>query len=81
MIYAFTKLLNYGKIWKIISLTVGYIRKMKLLFIHLSDAHLRDKTYIDENIISAQVQAINSLGKFDKCCIVFSGDLDRKSVV
>lgn len=49
--------------------------KMKILFIHLSDAHLKDKTYIDESIINAQVQAINSIGKFDKCCIVFSGDL------
>lgn len=48
---------------------------MKLLLIHLSDAHLKDKTYIDENIINAQVQAINSLGEFEKCCIVFSGDL------
>lgn len=48
---------------------------MKVLLIHLSDAHLKDNTYIDEKIINAQVQAINSLGKFDKCCIVFSGDL------
>lgn len=48
---------------------------MKILLIHLSDAHLKDNTYIDEKIINAQVQAINSLGKFDKCCIVFSGDL------
>lgn len=53
----------------------GIHKKMKILLIHLSDAHLKDKTYIDEKIINAQVQAINSLGKFDKCCIVFSGDL------
>jgi len=48
---------------------------MKILFLHLSDAHLTGKTFIDDTIIDAQVQAINAAGDFDKCCLVFSGDL------
>ena len=48
---------------------------MKILLLHLSDAHFEDKTYIDENIINAQVQALNSVGDFGKCHIVFSGDI------
>lgn len=65
-------MVNYKK-FKVVK--GGIHKKMRILLIHLSDAHLKDKTYIDEKIINAQVQAINSLGKFDKCCIAFSGDL------
>jgi len=50
---------------------------MKVLFLHLSDAHLLSNTFIDDKIINAQVQALNSLGDFDKCCIIFSGDLSQ----
>ncbi len=48
---------------------------MKILFIHLSDAHLSSNTTIKRKIVNAQVQALNSIGKFDKCFIAFSGDL------
>ena len=48
---------------------------MKLLLLHLSDAHFKDKTYIDNSIIESQVQTLNKIDKFDKCCIVFSGDI------
>lgn len=48
---------------------------MKLLFLHLSDAHFKNDTYYSEKIINAQVQALNSIGEFDKCFIMFSGDL------
>ena len=48
---------------------------MKVLFLHLSDAHLLCNTFIEDRIINAQVQALNSLGSFDKCSIIFSGDL------
>lgn len=48
---------------------------MKILFIHLSDAHFKDDTFYSEKIINAQVQALNSIGNFDKCFIMFSGDL------
>ena len=50
---------------------------MKVLFLHLSDAHLLSNTFIDNKIINAQVQALNSLGEFDKCYIIFSGDLSQ----
>lgn len=48
---------------------------MKVLFLHLSDAHFKDNTYYSEKIVCAQVQALNSVGDFDKCFIMFSGDL------
>lgn len=48
---------------------------MKLLFLHLSDAHFKDDTFYSEKTINAQVQALNSIGDFDKCFIMFSGDL------
>lgn len=48
---------------------------MKALFLHLSDAHFQDDTYYSEEILNAQVQALNSIGDFDKCFIMFSGDL------
>ena len=48
---------------------------MKTLFLHLSDAHFKADTYYSEKIISAQVQALNSIGDFNACFIMFSGDL------
>lgn len=48
---------------------------MRLLFLHLSDAHFKDDTFYSEKTINAQVQALNSIGDFDKCFIMFSGDL------
>lgn len=54
---------------------------MKVLFLHLSDAHLRDNEFIPINVIDAQVQALNAVGGFDKCCIVFSGDLAHSAQV
>lgn len=48
---------------------------MKLLIVHLSDAHFIDRTYISDKIVEAQVRAINSLGDHDKYAVVFSGDL------
>lgn len=49
--------------------------KMKVLFLHLSDAHFKDDTFYSEKIINAQVQALNSIGEFNRCFIMFSGDL------
>lgn len=48
---------------------------MKVLFLHLSDVHFKDNTFYSEKIINAQVQALNSISPFDKCFIMFSGDL------
>lgn len=48
---------------------------MKVLFLHLSDAHFKDNTYFSQEIINAQVQALNSIEDFNACFIMFSGDL------
>ena len=48
---------------------------MKVLFLHLSDAHFKNNTYYAEKIINAQVQALNSIGGFNACFLMFSGDL------
>lgn len=48
---------------------------MKILFLHLSDAHFEEGTYVNERIINSQVKAINSLDKFDECVIIFTGDI------
>lgn len=49
--------------------------KMKVLFLHLSDAHFKENTYYADKILNAQVQALNSVGEFSACFILFSGDL------
>ena len=48
---------------------------MKVLFLHLSDAHFKENTYYADKILNAQVQALNSVGEFSACFIMFSGDL------
>lgn len=48
---------------------------MKLLLIHLSDAHFKSGDYYIRKYVDAQIQSLNAVGDFDKCCIVFSGDL------
>ena len=48
---------------------------MKVLFLHLSDSHFKDNTYYSQDIINAQVQALNSIGDFNACFVMFSGDL------
>lgn len=48
---------------------------MKILFIHLSDSHIQDREWIPENIIEAQIRALNAVGDFERCIIIFSGDI------
>lgn len=48
---------------------------MKLLFVHLSDAHFTSEDQYMRKYIDAQVQSLNLIADFDKCCIIFSGDL------
>ena len=48
---------------------------MKILFLHLSDAHIKNDTKITELKQPEIVKAISQIGKFDECIIVFSGDL------
>lgn len=48
---------------------------MKILFMHLSDAHFRDNTKYSEININAMVNALSQVDKFDECVLVFSGDI------
>lgn len=48
---------------------------MKILFLHLSDAHLRDTTDLREINIDAMVNALKQIGEFDECVLIFSGDI------
>ena len=44
---------------------------MKILFLHLSDAHFREDTKFREININAMVNALKQIDKFDECIIVF----------
>ena len=40
---------------------------MKILFLHLSDAHLRDNTKFSDININAMVNSLVQMGDFDEC--------------
>lgn len=48
---------------------------MKILFLHLSDAHLKDALNDSIININKMLDAIAQVGHFDECLIVFSGDI------
>lgn len=48
---------------------------MKILFLHLSDAHLKDTTDLREINIDSMVNALKQMGEFDECVLIFSGDI------
>lgn len=48
---------------------------MKILFLHLSDAHLKDNTDLRLINRNAIVNSLAQIGKFDECALVFSGDV------
>ena len=48
---------------------------MKILFLHLSDIHLRDNTDIRLINMDGIIKSLSQIGKFDECAIVFSGDV------
>lgn len=48
---------------------------MKILFLHISDAHLEDSTDLREININAIVNSLTQVGEFDECVLVFSGDI------
>lgn len=48
---------------------------MKILFLHLSDAHLRQDTNLSEINTTALVNSLSQMGEFDECVFVFSGDI------
>lgn len=51
---------------------------MKILFLHLSDAHLEDKTDLRVINVNAIINALKQIGDFDECALIFSGDVARK---
>lgn len=48
---------------------------MKILFLHLSDAHFRENTKFNDININAIVNSLKQIDKFDECVLVFSGDI------
>lgn len=48
---------------------------MKILFLHLSDAHLKDNTDLRLININGIVNSLTQIGDFDECVLVFSGDV------
>lgn len=48
---------------------------MKILFIVLSDIHMREDQKIDKRYVSSISDALNSLGDFNDVCVIMSGDL------
>lgn len=48
---------------------------MKILFLHLSDMHLKENTNISQINPNALVRSLSQMGKFDECIIIFSGDI------
>lgn len=48
---------------------------MKILFLHLSDAHLRESTNLFQINTSAIIRSLAQMGEFDECVLIFSGDI------
>lgn len=48
---------------------------MKILFLHLSDAHLKEDTILYQINTNAIVRALSQMGEFDECVLIFSGDV------
>jgi len=48
---------------------------MKILFLHLSDAHIQDKTDLRILNINGIVNSLTQIGQFDECVLIFSGDI------
>lgn len=48
---------------------------MKILFLHLSDVHLKQETNLSEINTKAIVNSLSQMGNFDECVLVFSGDI------
>lgn len=50
---------------------------MKLLFLHLSDMHLKEDTILKKIDATAIANAVNQIGNFDECMLIFSGDITQ----
>ncbi|MCQ4863288.1 metallophosphoesterase [Pseudoflavonifractor phocaeensis] len=51
---------------------------MNILFLHLSDIHMRKSADFSKLRISRLVNSIREVGRFDKCVIIFSGDIANR---
>lgn len=54
---------------------------MKILFLHLSDAHFREDTKFRDINIPAMVNGLKQIDKFDECILVFSGDIAQSGEI
>jgi hypothetical protein len=48
---------------------------MKILFIHLSDSHLKEDTRLNNINANAIINSLTEIESFDECVLVFSGDI------
>lgn len=48
---------------------------MKILFLHLSDAHFKEDTRLKDINVDAIVNSLRQVDKFDECVLIFSGDI------
>ena len=48
---------------------------MKILFLHISDTHFLENTNFRDINIYAMVDALDKIEKFDKCILIYSGDV------
>ncbi|MBD5470806.1 MAG: hypothetical protein HDR19_06785 [Lachnospiraceae bacterium] len=48
---------------------------MKILLLHLSDAHLKDSTNLNDIKVKALVHSLKQMKGFDECVMFFSGDI------
>lgn len=48
---------------------------MKILLLHLSDAHLKSSTILEDINTEAIVRSLKQMGDFDECIMFFSGDI------
>lgn len=48
---------------------------MKILFLHISDTHFVENTNFNDINIYAMVNALKEVGNFDKCVLIYSGDV------
>lgn len=54
---------------------------MKILFLHLSDAHFKEYVDISEINIEAISKSLRQVDKFDECVLVFSGDIANSGAI
>lgn len=54
---------------------------MRILFLHLSDAHLTENTDLSIINVPALVRSLGQMEKFDECVLIFSGDVTQSGNV